>query len=394
MPAVKKCQPLAKVIVKAGPHTRRECPLVFPLDPKLLKTKTPAALARVGICEHEREEECCHAWSEVFIDKDGQACVAMILDYLPARSERTYHLCRSPQARPVCCGVQVQNSAANKIVDVGVLGTWFTTYNYGREHARPHLAPVNGPFGASVTWGGPPDHKHHRSLWVAHGEVNGADNWSENPGHAKTVNEKIAVASGPALGLIRATNSWRTAQGKRLLAEQAEFVFYATAYEQRIVDVNVALTATEADVLFGDTKEGGTLSVRVAPSLEVEETGTLINSYGGVNEKEVWGKRAQWCDYSGLLEGRVAGIAVFDHPSNFRHPVWWHARNYGLMTANLFGLSHFTGDKDQRGDFTLRKGETLALRYRVLVHAGNACEANVAEKYHDFANPPAVEMSK
>jgi len=146
-------------------------------------------------------------------------------------------------------------------------------------------------------------------------------------------------------------------------------------------------------VLFGDTKEGGTLSVRVAESLEVQETGTLVNSYGGVTEREVWGKRAQWCDYSGLLEGRVVGLAVFDHPSNFRHPVWWHARNYGLMTANLFGLSYFTGDKSQRGDFTLKKGETLALRYRVYVHAGDACEAAVGAKYHDFANPPETEVT-
>src|SRR4051794_26844886 len=61
----------------------------------------------------------------------------------------------------------------------------FTVYHFGdaegRPFVRPYFYPVRARDGAEVTsdqtlTGG--DHPHHRSLWVAHGDVNGADHWS------------------------------------------------------------------------------------------------------------------------------------------------------------------------------------------------------------------------
>jgi len=41
---------------------------------------------------------------------------------------------------------------------------------------------------------------------------------------------------------------------------------------------------------------------------------------------------AQW-------PGKTVGIAVFDHPSNPRHPTTWHVRDYGLFAANPLGCT-------------------------------------------------------
>jgi len=38
-----------------------------------------------------------------------------------------------------------------------------------------------------------------------------------------------------------------------------------------------------------------------------------------------------------LNEGETLGVAIFNHPPSFRHPTSWHARTYGLFTANCFG---------------------------------------------------------
>ena len=62
------------------------------------------------------------------------------------------------------------------------------------------------------------------------------------------------------------------------------------------------------------------------------------------------------------------GVAIFDHPTSFRYPTWWHVRDYGLMTANPFGLSHFV-DKTADGSYVLAAGGRIRFRYRVLVHA-------------------------
>jgi hypothetical protein len=51
---------------------------------------------------------------------------------------------------------------------------------------------------------------------------------------------------------------------------------------------------------FGDTKEAGLISVRVASSMEGKrEQGLIENAFGGRREPETWGKPSPWCHYSG-----------------------------------------------------------------------------------------------
>jgi hypothetical protein len=82
------------------------------------------------------------------------------------------------------------------------------------------------------------------------------------------------------------------------------------------------------------------------------------------------------------------GIAVFDHPRNLRAPTYWHARAYGLLAANPFGLKPFTGDRSQNGRYVIPAGEALVLRYRVLIHHGNPEAAQVAQAYRRFVAQP------
>jgi hypothetical protein len=79
------------------------------------------------------------------------------------------------------------------------------------------------------------------------------------------------------------------------------------------------------------------------------------------------------------------GIAVFDHPRNLRAPTYWHARAYGLLAANPFGVKQFTGDRRQNGRYAIPAGEALVFRYRVFIHHGNPSQAQVAEAYLRFA---------
>ena len=69
---------------------------------------------------------------------------------------------------------------------------------------------------------------------------------------------------------------------------------------------------------------------------DADKDGAIVNSYGGSQEMETWGKRAHWCDYVGPVNGKTVGITIMDSPGNFRYPTYWHVRDYGLMTANPF----------------------------------------------------------
>ena len=82
---------------------------------------------------------------------------------------------------------------------------------------------------------------------------------------------------------------------------------------------------------------------------------------------------------------------MMDHPGNPRHPTYWHVRDYGLMTANCFGVHHFTSNKSDRKDFLIASGSTATWRYRTLVHAGRGELSELNRYFHDFANPPKIE---
>jgi hypothetical protein len=297
-------------------------------------------------------------------------------------------------------GVVLNTDTAGR-VDVSIGGELFTSYLYGPEWNRPYFHPVIGPYGDPVTRGFPmiedvpgetTDHIHHRGVWVAYGQVNNVDNWGEAEGSGHTVHREFSVLeAGPVYGRAVAVSDWVTPdRDKVVLRETRDMTFHNTG-PSRLVDIDLTLTAAGEDVLFGDTKEGGLFSLRVATSMDVSSGGRLESSFGGVNEKEIWGKRAQWCDYSGPVNGKIAGVTCFDHPKSFRHPIYWHARDYGLMCANPFGISTFEGEGDSEG-YTLPAGQSLVFRNRMYVHKGDATEGKVAEKYLNYAVPPTVTV--
>jgi hypothetical protein len=320
-----------------------------------------------------------------------------IVDCLAPQQEKEYVLHES-SVKPATSRVELK--AAEDHVGVRIGGELFTRYIYGKAVPKPCLYPIVGPFGQAVTRAYPQetvsgdstDHIHQRSVWVAWGNVNGSDNWSEEPGSGRMLHRAFeTLESGPVFGRLSARNDWVSAAGTRLMEDRLEYTFYNVPPSFRLFDLNVSFRATDGDVRFGDTKEGGIISLRVAASMEGSRTGRIENALGAATEAETWGKRASWCDYSGPVGGHIVGIAVFDHPANPCYPTYWHVRDYGLMTANPFGLSFFVGGGAD-GSYALRAGEELSFRYRVLIHAGGAQEGGVKDKYLEYVFSPAVTV--
>jgi hypothetical protein len=384
-----------ELIVEAGPHERRQCGVLAAIPWE--QDEAPAGAVVIDEAGREQPAQVAGIPTE---GAERKLCVVWVVQRLRAGEEGRYKLSLG-KAEPAPTGVVIRQS--DDALEVLVRDQLFTKYHFSKELARPCLYPFIGPTGKGVTRDYPMgqgpegetrDHVHHRSVWVAHGDVNGADNWSEEKGHGKTVHRSFEkVVSGPVFGQIKAISDWVDNTGKKALEERLALTFHVEGPDERIMDVGVNLIATAGDVVFGDTKEGGIISVRVASSMDAKEAGKIENSYGGISEGETWGKRAHWCDYSGPVDGETVGICIMDDPSSFRHPTYWHVRNYGLMTANPFGLSHFYADKSIDGSHRLPAGQTLRFRYRIYVHRGDAAQANVREKYHDFVNPPKVRLT-
>ena len=296
-------------------------------------------------------------------------------------------------------------------VEVTIGGKPFTTYNFDPKIAKSYLQSLRTPSGIVVTRSYPvmdtipPEHEHERSLephqrplYFAHGDINGYSFWTEGA-FAKYYGPETPLNFGRMVfrkleevrqtvtskGTIRALFDLVGLDGKSFAQEEQTFIFRGDS-ETRTVDCTFTINALDKPVKFGDTKEG-TFAIRLASELNAPQ-GTMVNSEGGIGESQVWGKRADWVDVDGTIDGKAVGVAVFDDPKSFRHPTYWHARGYGLLAANPFGLSYFLKDPKQDGSYILAPGKSITFSYRVLVHEGDYKTAKVAERYSDYAKHP------
>ena len=276
-------------------------------------------------------------------------------------------------------------------VEVSAGGEPFTTY-YFAGYNKPIFHPLRAASGTIVTRGYPivrdiageaQDHPHHKGLWLTHGNINGIDFWSETPNGGKIVHRRFErVVDGKETGILVSRNDWLAPDGGKILEELRE-VRILNLPRLRVMDFNIKLTAVQDAVKFGDTKEG-TFGIRLAQPFSEDQGGHIENSSGSVGEKECWGKQADWVDFTARIKGETVGVAIFDHPSSFRHPTYWHVRGYTLFAVNPFGLHDFYNDPGRDGSYTMRKGEFLTLRYRVLIHPGTTKEAGVAAQYKAY----------
>ena len=276
----------------------------------------------------------------------------------------------------------------DKTVRVEIGGKHFTTYYFndgmGKPFVRPFCFPVNAADGTGVTadqMTGGGDHPHHRSLWVSHGAVNGVDHWAvkgTNPPKQRNIALKCDGDT------ITQELVWEGKDGEPMLGEKRTLRFFAYADGTPGIDLTSVYTPVDAPVTFGDTKEAGLCSVRMHK--EIAAKATVTNSAGATGEKEAWGKPAKWCDESGMIGGKPYGVAILDHPTNPRHPSTWHVRNYGLMSANIFGLSDYDKKNPKgSGDFKMTKDKPTTFKYRVVIHQGDAASAKLDDKWAEFA---------
>lgn len=291
--------------------------------------------------------------------------------------------------------ITVERSERGAIVKVD--GQPFAEYLTCSGH-QPAVWPLIGPTGKPMTRSYPAgplldgevnDHTHHHSLWFAHGNVNGLDFWTNREqSNQDTVirHRKFVEIAGGETGSIVTLNDWRI-DCTKVLEDERRLVFGTDEFG-RYVDFQVTLTASETDVTFGDTKEGA-FAIRASAPLTVDTSHAahLVNDSGKV-DGDVWGMYSSWIDDYGSVDGEVLGIAMFNHPSNLHHPTRWHARTYGLLAANPFGEKEFPpdGQHAMQGAVCVKRGQSITLRYRVLLHAGTTVEAKVADAYLSYAN--------
>jgi hypothetical protein len=298
---------------------------------------------------------------------------------------------RFPLVLLLAASLSAQVKFSRDAIDVTIDGKPFTTFHYGAENGKPYLAPLRSASGKVVTRhfpmeqipGESRDHLHHTGLWFSYDDVNGTKFWENDPSYTKPHIGRIVVRNAEWKGnVLNTMMEWRDPSGKVLLVEDRDMTFISDP-KLRIIDFHIVLTPPNEDVTFGDTKEGA-FAIRLAEPFTERKGGKMVDADGRTGMMQVWGKRSNWVDYTAEIDGERLGVAIFDHPSNPRHPTYWHARDYGLFALNPFGQAAFDQSKEE-SHWKLPRGQKLAFRWRVVIHPGDAQTGRVAELYQEYA---------
>ncbi|HUX59499.1 MAG TPA: PmoA family protein [Bacteroidales bacterium] len=313
------------------------------------------------------------------------------------------------------------NHETEKEVDVIIDGKLFTSYCWYDNMYKPVLYPICTSTGTIITRGFPlkpregerGDHRHQIGLWLNYGNVNGYDFWNNGKSGNKDPKggeikhlEIEKLSGGTGEGVMITKESWLDPQGKEILVENTEYHFIAKG-STRIIDRITTLTATGNTVIMKDSEEG-MLGIRVARQLELpsKNAGFLLDAQGnlskekdtlnkgvtgnyksseGVTGEAVWGTRAKWMDLFGIINDEKISLVVCDHPKNQSYPTYWHARPYGLFSANPLGVKDFTDGKEEL-NFSIPAGKSTTFRYRVIISSGTyLTEAEINSYADEFA---------
>lgn len=250
-----------------------------------------------------------------------------------------------------------------------------TSYRAHPSQKYPYFYPLAGPMtGLSLTTETSLPWPHHRSLLFGCDRVNGANYW-QGPISAGQI-----VSLGPQLGTttkdsveILDSCRWAVPGQQPVLSDERRFIWRMVSPELRFLDAEIVWKA-EQDVTVEKTNHS-LFAIRVAPDIAPLNGGHLANAEGAQGEKETFGQVSGWCAFWGARRGHgpVEGVALFDHPSNPWAPTPWFTRDYGFMSPTPFQF--------QKQPWHLPKGESVRLRYRVVMFAGSPQDVKLPTLY-------------
>jgi hypothetical protein len=265
----------------------------------------------------------------------------------------------------------------NSKIDILINKNLFTSYILSENEKYPFFFPVNGPSNASVTSMRNSNYPHHSSLFFGCDRVNGGNYWQEGLERGQIISIRAdIIESGNDKVIIENECIWRRPNASAPIKDTRKITITAPSNDVFQIDFDVTLEML-MDVIIEKTNHS-LFSGRMDADLAVINGGTMINSNGEKGEKETFGKKAAWIDFYGKRGDKQEGMAIMQHPSNEWYPAPWFTRDYGFFSPTPMYWPQ--NDKET----VLKKGQTIKLKYRVLVHSGDTSNAKIAEQFKKY----------
>ncbi len=238
------------------------------------------------------------------------------------------------------------------------------------------LFPVKTPSGEDVVEFAPVDHPHHRGVFLTWHAMDGkkpADFWGWGewaPTKDRVIQSRgVKLLTADAKGAEFAVRNAWVAEGETMIKE-ATMISAREVKGAYVIDLDFRLTPT-SDVTLRQTAFGGLCvkSRKDGKAAYYDPKGEVKLPAPHHLKPETDWPAAPWYDYTIQLDGRgsetppkpgkTVGVAILDHPGN--PPSTWH---------NLAPIAMLNPCIVAPGPVTLKAGQPLRLRYRLVVHDG------------------------
>ncbi|ALJ06145.1 hypothetical protein APS56_13850 [Pseudalgibacter alginicilyticus] len=252
-----------------------------------------------------------------------------------------------------------------------------------------YIHPLYTLDGEILTEDFPPDHYHHRGVfWAWHqlyvGDKRIGDAWLIDDFSWEVINaiqlkpeEKSTILK---VEVLWKSPQWRSKSGKQkpLVKEITKLKVYPLKENYRQIDIEISIQALEKNMRIGgseDAKGYGGFSQRLKNVENIKFTG----SQGKIEPTLLPVEADGWIDISGPFDqdDNLSGLSILSHPNNPGFPNPWILRSKNSMQNAVYP---FPGKKA----IPLSETHPTILRYRLLIHRGEANQIDIASKYVEF----------
>lgn len=250
-------------------------------------------------------------------------------------------------------------------------GRTLWTYHHNPVEGKPYFHPVCSTDGIAFTDLRPKDHPWHRAVWFSWKTINAVNYWEEAPetgrsaGETRVARIKRQVSDSGAVQ-FELDIDYAAAHGDSVVMEEQRRLLVSPPGKAGVytIDWSATFQALENDVTLDRTPPanqpngqpwGGYAGWSVRMNKGVMG-GIFVNSRGAENADR---QPAAWM----LFKAPQGGSLLFmDHPQNLNYPAKWY------LAPNM---PYFSPAVIHDARHTIKAGQTLSLRYRLVVAPGS-----------------------
>jgi type 1 glutamine amidotransferase len=265
-------------------------------------------------------------------------------------------------------------------------------FNYGKGTSKPFFHPVSLVDGTVLTHDRPDDHPWHHGLWFSWKYINGVNFWEEDlktgksDGKTDWSNVKVVTQRDYSAKITMDLTYSHKGQ-KPILSEKRTMEIsppdkdgvYYIDWESKFKacsETGVKLDRTPLPDEPGGKAWGGYAGLSVRLNGEGEKW-AVATGQGPIRCDKTFRGKSNSMDFSGVFDGKPAGIAILDNPKNLNAPSPWYA-----IAGNP--MKYFSPAVLCYKPHTLGAGKAFTLNYRVVIHPQKWYSENLKSQINKY----------